>query len=43
LPVLRLDPWNQPYQYQGERDRFTLSSSGPDRKSKTADDITVSR
>jgi len=42
LPVLRLDPWNQPYLYQGERDRFTLSSSGPDRKSKTADDITLS-
>jgi Type II secretion system (T2SS), protein G len=42
VSVLRLDPWNQPYQYQGDRDRFTLSSSGPDRKTKTADDITLS-
>ena len=37
--VIRLDPWHQPYNYQGERDRFTLSSSGPDRKEATEDDI----
>ena len=37
--VIRLDPWNQPYNYQGQRDRFTLSSAGPDRKEATADDI----
>jgi hypothetical protein len=39
--VIRLDPWKQPYTYQGQRDRFTLSSSGPDRKEATADDIVV--
>lgn len=37
--VIRLDPWHQPYNYQGQRDRFTLSSTGPDRKEATADDI----
>lgn len=37
--VIRLDPWHQPYNYQGQRDRFTLSSAGPDRKEATADDI----
>ncbi len=42
-PVLRLDPWNQPYQYLGTRDQFTLASPGPDRKVKTADDISLSR
>lgn len=40
--VIRVDPWQQPYTYQGLRDRFTLSSSGPDRKDATADDIIVS-
>jgi hypothetical protein len=40
--VIRLDPWNQPYTYHGQRDRFTLSSNGPDRKDATADDIVVS-
>lgn len=40
--VIRLDPWNQPYSYHGQRDRFTLSSNGPDRKDATADDIVVS-
>ena len=40
--VIRVDPWQQPYTYQGLRDRFTLSSSGPDRKDATADDIVVS-
>jgi len=37
--VIRLDPWQQPYSYQGQYDRFTLSSAGPDRKEATADDI----
>lgn len=40
--VIRLDPWHQPYKYQGERDRFTLSSAGPDRKEATPDDIILS-
>lgn len=42
LPVLRLDPWNQPYLYDGSRDQYVLASPGPDRKAKTADDISVS-
>lgn len=40
--VIRLDPWHQPYKYQGERDRFTLSSAGPDGKNDTADDLKLS-
>jgi hypothetical protein len=39
--VVRIDPWHQPYEYVGERDRFTLRSSGPDRKPDTADDISL--
>lgn len=37
--VIRLDPWHHPYKYQGERDHFTLRSSGPDGKEDTPDDI----
>ena len=37
--VIRVDPWHKPYQYLGERDHFTLRSSGPDGKVDTADDI----
>jgi hypothetical protein len=37
--VIRLDPWHQPYKYSGQRDRFTLVSTGPDGKSATPDDI----
>lgn len=40
--VIRLDPWHQSYRYLGERDHFTLRSTGPDRKDNTADDISVS-
>jgi hypothetical protein len=39
--VIRVDPWHQPYSYQGQRDRFTLTSAGPDGKEATADDIIV--
>src|SRR5262245_6869543 len=39
--VIRVDPWHNPYQYQGERDRFTLRSLGPDGKPDTGDDIVV--
>jgi type II secretion system (T2SS) protein G len=41
--VVRVDPWNRPYEYQGESNRFTLRSVGPDGKQNTADDIVVSR
>ncbi len=39
--IIRVDPWHQPYKYQGERDHFTLRSAGPDGKDNTADDIQV--
>jgi hypothetical protein len=41
--VIRVDPWHQPYKYQGDRDHFTLSSAGPDGKEDTPDDIKLSR
>jgi len=37
--IIRIDPWHQPYEYEGTRDGFTLRSVGPDGKSNTADDI----
>jgi hypothetical protein len=37
--VIRVDPWHQPYKYAGQRDAFTLISTGPDGKEGTADDI----
>jgi hypothetical protein len=37
--VIRVDPWHQPYKYAGERDHFTLRSTGPDGKANTPDDI----
>ena len=40
--VIRLDPWNNPYDYAGDRDHFTLRSAGPDGKLKTADDLVLS-
>ena len=40
--VIRVDPWHKPYQYLGERDHFTLRSSGPDGKVDTVDDIQLS-
>jgi len=39
--VIRIDPWQQPYLYLGQRDHFTLRSSGPDGKPDTADDIAI--
>jgi Type II secretion system (T2SS), protein G len=39
--VLRLDPWHQPYLYEGERDRYVLRSAGGDGEPGTADDIEV--
>ena len=40
--VIRLDPWQRPYQYEGQQDRYSLRSVGPDGKPKTPDDIVVS-
>ena len=39
--VIRVDPWHQPYKYQGERDHFTLRSAGPDGKADTPDDVFI--
>ncbi len=35
------DPWNQPYQIKCTDDDVTVSSSGPDKKMGSADDISV--
>src|ERR1700752_115354 len=39
--VMRVDPWHRPYRYEGETDRFTLRSLGPDGKPNTPDDVVV--
>ena len=40
--VIRVDPWHRPYQYDGQPDRYSLRSLGPDGKPNTPDDITIS-
>src|SRR5829696_8922276 len=40
--VIRVDPWHRPYEYDGQQDRYSLRSLGPDGKPNTPDDITVS-
>jgi hypothetical protein len=40
--VIRVDPWHRPYQYEGQPDRYSLRSLGPDGKPNTQDDIVVS-
>lgn len=40
--IIRVDPWHQPYQYEGTRGSFVLRSSGPDEKPNTADDVIFS-
>ncbi len=40
-PVIRLDPWSRPYQYDGDHDRYAIRSVGPDGKPNTPDDIVV--
>jgi hypothetical protein len=41
--IIRVDPWHMPYEYEGTRTNFVLRSAGPDGKSNTADDVTVTR
>ena len=41
--IIRVDPWHQPYQYEGTRGSFVLRSSGPDEKPNTADDVVVTK
>ena len=40
--VIRVDPWHRPYQYDGQPDRYSLRSLGPDGKRDTPDDVVVS-
>lgn len=37
--IIRVDPWNHPYKYDGQREHFVLHSAGPDGKDQTGDDI----
>jgi Type II secretion system (T2SS), protein G len=39
--VIRVDPWYRPYQYEGQPDRYSLRSLGPDGKPNTPDDVVV--
>lgn len=39
--VIRVDPWYRPYQYEGQQDRYSLRSVGPDGKPNTPDDVVV--
>lgn len=39
--IIRVDPWHQPYEYEGARTNFVLRSNGPDGKPNTPDDVTV--
>ena len=39
--VIRVDPWHQPYEYEGSKSGYILRSAGPDGKPNTADDVTV--
>jgi hypothetical protein len=40
--VIRVDPWQHPYQYEGQQDHYSLRSVGRDGKANTPDDIVVS-
>src|SRR6266576_2425488 len=40
--VIRVDPWHQPYEYEGTSTSFVLRSAGPDEKPNTADDVVIS-
>jgi Type II secretion system (T2SS), protein G len=39
--VIRVDPWHRPYQYEGQQDRYSLRSLGPDGKPNTPDDVVL--
>jgi len=41
--VVRIDPWRNPYRYEGTTASYTLASDGPDGKPNTADDVTLAR
>ena len=41
--VIRVDPWHQPYEYEGTRSSFVLRSNGPDGKPNTSDDVVITK
>lgn len=41
--VIRIDPWHQPYEYEGTSTSFVLRSAGADEKPNTSDDVRVAR
>lgn len=41
--VVRIDPWHNPYRYEGTASSYTLASDGPDGKQHTPDDVTLAR
>jgi hypothetical protein len=41
--IIRLDPWHNPYRYEGTAGSYTLGSDGPDGKPGTEDDVTLRR
>jgi hypothetical protein len=41
--IVRLDPWHNPYRYEGAAASYTLASDGPDGKQGTPDDVTLRR
>lgn len=41
--IIRIDPWHQPYAYEGTRSSFVLRSNGPDEKANTPDDVMLTR
>ena len=41
--IVRLDPWHNPYRYEGNERSYTLASDGPDGRAGTPDDVTLSR
>jgi hypothetical protein len=41
--VIRIDPWHNPYRYEGTDTFYTLASDGPDGKPNTSDDVTLTR
>jgi plasmid stabilization system protein ParE len=39
--LIRIDPWHNPYRYEGTPSSYTLASDGPDGKPNTPDDVTT--
>jgi Type II secretion system (T2SS), protein G len=39
--LVRIDPWHNPYRYEGTASAYTLASDGPDGKPNTPDDVTL--